>query len=171
MLFSQTLFLHPLLKRTHRGSKKFYVLLTHHPFFFFSFFFSFFLCPCTSVCVFVYICQVSFFFCHLHCLNYVTTYSLLWDNFVLVYEWVKRQKRTLDQYIDEYVYSFLNIHSSEWMKRKRKNGEILDGLGRTGAETLSIYLSLYLSIYRSVYIRVMVSGFFIVSPPSHNIDR
>ena len=45
--------------------------------------------------------------------------------------------------------------------KKKERKKILEGLGRTDAETLSIYLS----IYRSVYIRVMVSDFFIVSPP------
>ncbi len=81
----------------------------------------------------------------------------------------KKTEKTLNEYIAEYVYSFLK-HSFT-RKNEEKKGKILGGLGRTGAETLSIYLSLYLSIYRSVYIRVMVLGFFIVSPPSHNIDR
>jgi hypothetical protein len=67
-----------------------------------------------------------------------------------------------------YIVFSTFIHKKE---RRGKKGKVLGCLGRTGAETLSIYLSLYLSIYRPVYIRVMVSDFFIVSPPSHNIDR
>jgi hypothetical protein len=84
LCFSHTLFtqspslslsLHPLLKRTHRSSKKFYVFINT------SSFLLLFFCSCMSMCIWHF-----FFFCHRHCLNYVTTYSLVRDNFFLIYE-------------------------------------------------------------------------------------
>ena len=50
-----------------------------------------------------------------------------------------------------------------------KKEHILAGPGQTDAETLSIYPSIGLFTYGVVV--VVVSGFLIVSPPSHNTDR
>ncbi len=59
----------------------------------------------------------------------------------------KKTEKTLNEYIAEYVYSFLK--HSFIRKNEEKKGKILGGLGRTGAETLSIYLSISLSIHLS----------------------
>jgi len=59
------------------------------------------------------VCIWHFFFGHQHCLNYVTAYSFVRDNFFLVHEWIKKTGKTLNAYI--YIYCmhivFLNIHS------------------------------------------------------------
>jgi hypothetical protein len=107
-----------LLKRTHRGSKKFYVLLTHHPFFFFFFFF--FFCPC------MYVCKAVFFFCHQHCLNYVTVYSMVKDNFFLVYECMNERQREKKKskwgqiYVCMYVHISFFSHSFIEEKKEKK---------------------------------------------------
>ncbi len=78
----------------------------------------------------------------------------------------KKTGKTLNAYIYIlYAHSFFKHSLIEKNEEKEKSLAVQVRL------VPKHYLSIYLSIYRSVYIRVMVSSFLIVSPPSHNIDR